>query len=358
MSRIGRETFVSEMSSGLDTNNLSPEAQAALKKAGIDQGKLAAIAGQAGVITGQDELDALFTLVDTKDKNGSYHSIATTDGSGNATKSGLLYDALKAEQERARLGGPAAGTAKPPASDREPLGNTRYRASEANYNEGMAALKQEGFTDIHIARNTSYFNRATGAWADDSYPKLGEKDSKRTVAGAGCAPTALAIADATLRGGGTLPSDTAKYAVDKKFSGQLNGVGSDTHPMAKAWAKDHGLVYTPAMSRAKDRETAQRENVDTIRDGLKNGGVALVGVGKGHFTEGAHVMVINGYAKDKDGKEWFFVVNPGRNNQPKRALDNDVVQMSDLHHGAGRLRISRDQLEKELRHGMVLSRPE
>ena len=50
MSRIGRETFVSEMGQGLDINSLSPEAQAALKKAGIDQAKLAAIAGQDGVI--------------------------------------------------------------------------------------------------------------------------------------------------------------------------------------------------------------------------------------------------------------------------------------------------------------------
>ena len=95
MSRIGRETFVSEMSSGLDINGLSPEAQAALKKAGINQGKLAAIAGQDGVIKGQDELDALFTLIDTKDKNGSYHSIATTDAEGNATR--ISRDQLEAE---------------------------------------------------------------------------------------------------------------------------------------------------------------------------------------------------------------------------------------------------------------------
>ena len=71
-------------------------------------------------------------------------------------------------------------------------------------------------------------------------------------------------------------------------------------------------------------------------------------------------MVINGYAKDKDGKEWFFVVNPGRRDQRdnKAGVDSTVVQNDGLHHGAGRLRISREQLEKELRHGMVLRRAE
>ena len=71
-------------------------------------------------------------------------------------------------------------------------------------------------------------------------------------------------------------------------------------------------------------------------------------------------MVINGYAKDKDGKEWFFVVNPGRRDQPAIAGEasmHNVQQLDGLHHGAGQVRISREQLEKELRHGMVLSKP-
>jgi hypothetical protein len=271
-----------------------------------------------------------------------------------------LYEALKSERERARLGGPAAGAAKPQASDREPLGNVGKRPSSTQYEAGVATLKAEGFTDIHIARNTPYFNQADPPWADQPYPKVDETNSTRTIKGAGCAPAALAIADATLRGGKTTPSDTATFAVDRKHSGQLKGAGSDTHPMAREWAKEHGLTYTPATSRNPNRKEAQRENVDTIRDGLRDGGVALVGVGKGHFADEAHVMVINGYAKDKDGKEWFFVVNPGRRDQRRSegGVDHTVVQTDSLHHGAGRLRISREQLEKELRHGMVLSRAE
>lgn len=340
------------MGPGLDVNTLSPEAQAALKKANIDQAALASIAGEDGVISGKDELESLFLLVDTKDRDGSYGSIETKQKNGQATASGLLYEALKGERERARLGAPA-GEATKQAEQTGPLPNARLRASDAGYEAGIAALTKEGFTDIHIAKNTAYFNQATGPWGKDIYEKVGEKDSKRTIARAGCAPTALAIADATLRGSDTLPSDTAKYAVDHKFSGKLGGAGSDTHPMAKAWAKDHGLVYTPAVS------GTAKQKLDTIRDGLDKGGVAVVGVGNGHFTDEAHVVVINGYAKDEKGDEWFFVVNPGRNNQrAKGVVDANVVQIDGLHHGAGQLRISREQLQKELRHGMVLSKPE
>ena len=181
MSRIGRETFVSEMGQGLDIKGLSPEAQAALKQAGIDPAKLAAVAGEDGVVSEQDELDALFTLMDTKDRDGSYDSIATTKKSGEATVSGQLYEALKGERERARLGAPAAPPPKPSAEEAKPPANARFRPTEAAHEKGVSALEQLGFTEIHIAKHTPYFNQADSPWADDIYPKVGEKDSKRTL---------------------------------------------------------------------------------------------------------------------------------------------------------------------------------
>ena len=129
--------------------------------------------------------------------------------------------------------------------------------------------------------------------------------------------------------------------------------------MGKAWAASHGLTYTPALG--KDRS----ENVDTLRDGIIKGGIGVISVGvdartgEGHFTEKGHVMVVNGYAKDENGKEWFFVVNPGRRDQskgPVLSVDENVVQDRSLHHGAGQLRISREQLEAEMKNGYVLSK--
>ena len=266
-------------SSGLDIKALSPEAQAALKKAGIDQGKLAAIAGQDGVIKGQDELDALFTLVDTKDKNGSYHSIATTTANGEATASGQLYEALKGEQERARLGGPAAGATKPAASDREPLGNAHHSGTtDAKYEAGVAALEGRGVHRHPHRQEHALLQPGGRTGVATVYPE-GQREGLHSarIKEAGCAPTALAMADATLRGGGTLPADTAKFAVRSQAQRPAEG----SAPTPTLW-QGLGQGARPDLHAGDFEEPhqgeAQKENVDTIRDGLKNGGVAVVGV--------------------------------------------------------------------------------
>jgi hypothetical protein len=147
--------------------------------------------------------------------------------------------------------------------------------------------------------------------------------------------------------------------VNGGFSGASNGFGSDTKGLTRAWAAAHDLTLTEASSR--DRP----ENVDAIMAGLQRGGVALASVGidprsgQGHFTNTSHVVLINGYAKDADGKEWFFIANPGRENQqrsPGLTTDDDVKQDLTLAPAVGRVRISRDQLVAELRYACVLER--
>jgi hypothetical protein len=175
------------------------------------------------------------------------------------------------------------------------------------------------------------------------------------------------MADVALRGSKSTPLDVGQFAVDHKFSGKPGGHGSDAHGLGKAWAKEHNLVYTPANDQTLPKEERAAKNVDTLRDGLKAGGVAVIGVGvdsatgKGHFTKKGHIMVVNGYAVDKNGKEWFFVVNPGRDDQREGKVlktDDNVIQDRSLHHGAGQLMISRAQLEKEMKHAFVLSNRE
>jgi hypothetical protein len=377
MSRISRDTFASTLAPGLDISTLDKKTEAALEKAGLDKTTLNQLAGTDGVISEKTELDELFDLIDQSDRNGSRRSLDTTrpgaDGKEELTASGELYEALEGAVERARIGRRGAGSgARPdntPAEGRiatdspaKALPEARYRASASDLNKAHTTLKALGFSEIHIAPNTPYFNQAQGDWAKHAYPKSPPQPGiDRTLKDAGCAPSALAMADAALRGTGTLPPDVADFSVAHKYSGTPTGHGSDSHGLGKAWAKKHGLVYTPA------RHEERAKNVDVLREGLKQGGVGIVSVGvdaatgKGHFTAKGHVMLINGYAKDRDGKEWFFVVNPGRRDQTKGrvlTVDENVVQNAELHHGAGQLRISRSQLLAEMKHGFVLSRKE
>jgi hypothetical protein len=375
MSRISRESFVEgAKGQGLDVNALDSDTKQAIQEAGLTESELKSLAGKDGIISGKDELGKLFDYIDKADRNGSYRSIDTTRQEGGkelATRSGELHEALTSELERARLGPPpgaapgktdVAGKAerKPPEGR---IAKETAPATTAQRDLAIATLTQAGFTDIHLASNTPYFNQAGGDWGQRSYPKNPpEKDDngnlkRRTFQEAGCAPSALAMADVALRGSKSTPLTVGQFAVDKNFSGKPGVHGSDAHGMGKAWAEEHGLRYTPAT------RPSARDNVDIVREGLKSGGVAVIGVGvdkdtrKGHFTAKGHIMVVNGYAKDKDGREWFFVVNPGRNDQRDGKVlktDANVVQDRSLHHGAGQLRISREQLEKEMKHAYVL----
>ncbi len=393
MSRITRESFVAMVGAEggrLDVNALGSRTEETLQRAGIARSALGEIAGKDGTISGDEELSKLFDLLDSVDRNGDHDSIATTrrgsDGRATTTVSGGVWAALQNEMETARLsrglgGGTGGGTlantigtqsvpnrvaetAIASAAQQVFLPNEKFRAHEATHSRAISSLEARGFTDIHLPKNTPYFNQAyadaSDGWAKHPYPKSPPVPGQtRTLDRSGCAPVALAIADATLRGSGTTPIQTADFAVQGRFSGSATGFGSDAHGMGKAWAAAQGLTYTAATS------AVQKENVDTLRDGIINGGIGVVGVGvdrrtgQGHFTDRSHVVVVNGYAKDEKGAEWFFVVDPGRRDQsrgPHLRLDENVVQDKSLHLGAGQLRISREQLEAEIRHAYVLGK--
>ena len=200
MSRITRDSFVDTLGAEggkLDVNALGTQTDAALKRAGIDQAALREIAGEDGVISGSDEMAKLFDLVDTADRNRSYHSIDTTkrgaDGKEVATASGALYDALKNEVERSRISQGSRPSPAPSGAPAGPLPNPEYRASQTAHARAVATLEARGFTDIHLAASTPYFNQADREWARHPYPKHPPSaDSSRTLQRSGCAPVALA----------------------------------------------------------------------------------------------------------------------------------------------------------------------
>ncbi len=391
MGRITKESFTDTIGAEagrLDLNVLGSRTDAILERAGIALSALREIAGEDGVISGDDELSRLFDLLDSVDRDGSLDSIATTrrgaDGRSLATASGALWTALQNEMQSARLlrgggagrtgftltntvpnessSGQPTGVAVATATEAEsgPLPHSHFRASPGAYSTAITSLEAQGFTEIHLAKDTPHFNQADPKWGEYPYPKFPPGNGQaRSLGQSGCVPTALAIADATLSKSGTTPLHVADFAVQGGFSGTVGRSASDAHGMGQAWAAANGLTYTAATS--KD----QRKNVDTLRDGVINGGVGVIGVGvdpssgRGHFTAKGHVMVVNGYAKDSHGNEWFFVVDPGRYSQgrsPHLGPDQNLVQDKALHLGAGQLRISREQLQAELRHGYVLTK--
>jgi hypothetical protein len=104
MSKIDINKFRTDFKSGIDIDSLSDDAEANLKKTGIN---LAAIdSDKDGKIKGPNELRRLFNAVDKFDKTDStkyFETTVTAGGNPNIpTTSGVLYEILKSEFDRNR----------------------------------------------------------------------------------------------------------------------------------------------------------------------------------------------------------------------------------------------------------------
>lgn len=262
---------------------------------------------------------------------------------------GWTYDiADRVQLEQARIGAPASRTAREDPTELPPQEECR---------RSLAAIAAAGFTDVHL-RPVPYLNQGNERWATHAYPRSpAVPGESRTIKDAGCAPTALAMIDCGLRDAHTPPDVTADFAVRHRVSGAPGAAGSDTAGLAHAWAEEHGLDLTAATS------SHQSRNVDALEAGLEANGIALVSVGidrargRGHFTTGGHVLVVNGCAK-RDGEEWFAIANPGRADQsrPHAGLlttDENVKQIGGADNGIGQVWISRAQLEAEMKRCFV-----
>jgi hypothetical protein len=244
------------------------------------------------------------------------------------------------------------------------------RATEDDYQRAIEALTKDGLfkpDKIFLPAEGAYFNQ--GDYKNVPFPKIGvdPAESTRTLKSGGCGPTSLAIAIATLRPGSTTPGEIAKYAVDEGYSSPRrnpDGRGADMG-MVKPLAETHGLKS--ATLKSKDPL-----KLNKLRDELKAGGVAVVHVRPGIFNypqghperdpKNGHYIAVNGFAEDENGKEWFFVANPGKGN-PLKDADADFFKTKglaidgDLHHGAGMVRVDRETLERLMQEAYVVKEP-
>ncbi len=102
MTTVSRNSFLAQLSGGIDVRALGPALGQALSKAGLDASQLGAIAGSDKRIEGSGEIEDLFDLVDSLDNNGSSESF--TSGQDRwATAAGAVFQELKVEVENQRL---------------------------------------------------------------------------------------------------------------------------------------------------------------------------------------------------------------------------------------------------------------
>lgn len=147
-----------------------------------------------------------------------------------------------------------------------------------------------------------YFNQTDKRWGAYSY-------GNSTIFNGGCGPTSLAMVVAGLTGRSDInPKVVADWSVANGH--RAEGQGSYWSLMTDG-GRNYGLKV----------EAVSRKNPNKIIEALSKGYPVVVSMGRGHFTNGGHFIVLRGLTKD--GK--ILVYDPVSVSRSQKAWDIGII---------------------------------
>lgn len=146
-----------------------------------------------------------------------------------------------------------------------------------------------------------YYNQTDARWGNKPYGKTS------TIGRAGCGPTALAIAVASLTNNKVTPYDVAQWSVAN--GGLCEGSGS-YHSLIPNGGRHYGLTVTSIGRDGKK-----------LVEALQSGKLVIAIMSKGHFTSGGHFIVLRGVTED--GK--ILVADPASVKRSNKEWDLRIV---------------------------------
>lgn len=156
-------------------------------------------------------------------------------------------------------------------------------------------------TFSNAATPVVYYNQTDARWGNKPYGKTS------TIGRAGCGPTALAIAVASLTSNKVTPYDVAQWSVEN--GGLCEGSGS-YHSLIPNGGRHYGLTVTSIGRDGKK-----------LVEALQSGKLAIAIMSKGHFTSGGHFIVLRGVTED--GK--ILVADPASVKRSNKEWDLRIV---------------------------------
>lgn len=123
-----------------------------------------------------------------------------------------------------------------------------------------------------------YYNQTDARWGNKMYGKTG------TIGEAGCGPTALAIAVASLTDQRVTPYDVAQWSVENGYRCEGNG---SYHGLIPEGGAHYGLTVTGIGADSK-----------RLVEALQEGKLVVAIMSKGHFTSSGHFIVLRGVTED------------------------------------------------------------
>ena len=156
-------------------------------------------------------------------------------------------------------------------------------------------------TFSNAATPVVYYNQTDARWGNKPYGKTS------TIGRAGCGPTALAIAVASLTGNRVTPYDVAQWSVAN--GGLCEGSGS-YHSLIPNGGRHYGLTVTSIGRDGKK-----------LVEALQSGKLVIAIMSKGHFTNSGHFIVLRGVTED--GK--LLVADPASVKRSNKEWDLRIV---------------------------------
>ena len=128
-----------------------------------------------------------------------------------------------------------------------------------------------------------------------------------TIGEAGCGPTALAIAVASLTSNQVTPYDVAQWSVVNGYRCEGNG---SYHSLIPSGGAHYGLTVTGIGNNSKK-----------LVDALKEGKLVIAIMSKGHFTSSGHFIVLRGVTES--GK--ILVADPASVKRSNQAWELGII---------------------------------
>jgi hypothetical protein len=150
--------------------------------------------------------------------------------------------------------------------------------NDASYQESKG-VDYSGITFSNGSTNVVYFNQADKRWADKPYGKSG------TIGTSGCGPTSLAMVVSSLSGQTVNPVEMIEWAYKNGYRCEGNG---SYHSLIPDGTRHFGLKVQGFAA----------SDPQKIIDALATGKLVIAIMGKGHFTQSGHFIVLRGVTSE------------------------------------------------------------
>ncbi len=180
-------------------------------------------------------------------------------------------------------------------------------------------------TIIGSGINVTYYNQKDDRWGNKIY------GYDNTISIYGCGPTVLSMLISSLTEKKIMPDEMAQWAYDNGYFCKNSG---SYHSIISEAPTKWGLNVTPIYDYSKN-------NIINL---LSNGNLIVVLMGKGHFTENGHFIILCGVSLegniivadpasfDNSQKEWSpdIIINEAKyqcgNNGPMWLISNPTIK--------------------------------